>query len=68
MSKTVGVTCGIAARMVLTSRVPQRGIISPMHPEIYLPILSELEKHGVIMVEESERPGGLATASNRPKL
>lgn len=31
-------------------------------------MLSELEKNGIMMVEESERPGGLATASNRPKL
>ena len=68
MSKTVGVTCGIGARMVLTNRIPQRGILSPIHPEIYNPILKELENYGVTMIEESERPGGLATASNRPKL
>jgi len=68
MSKTVGTTCAIAARMVLTGRVPQRGIISPIYPEIYLPILKELETYGVQMIEESERPGGLATASNRPRL
>ena len=68
MSKSVGVTCGIAARMVLTGRVPQRGILSPIHPEIYGPMLNELEQYGIVMVEESERPGGLATASNRPKL
>ena len=68
MSKTVSVTCGIAARMVLTGRVPQRGVLSPIYPEIYGPILKELEQNGIRMVEESERPGGLATASNRPRL
>ena len=68
MSKTVSVTCGIAARMVLTGKVPQRGVLSPIYPEIYGPILKELEEHGIRMIEETERPGGLATASNRPKL
>ena len=68
MSVTVGVTCGIAARMVLTGRVSRKGIISPIYPEIYNPILNELEGYGVRMIEESERPGGLATASNRPRL
>lgn len=68
MSVTVGVTCGISARMVLTGRIPQRGILSPIYPEIYNPILKELEGYGVRMIEESERPGGLATASNRPRL
>ena len=68
MSLTVGTTCGIAARMVLTGKVPQRGILSPIFPEIYNPILKELENFGVRMIEESERPGGNATASNRPRL
>ena len=69
MSLTVGVTCGIASRMVLEGRVPQRGIISPIHPEIYMPILNELEKKfNIRMIEESERPGAAATASNRPRL
>lgn len=68
MSTTVGVTCGIAARMVLTGKVPQRGILSPIHPEIYNPILNELETFGITMIEESERPGGAASASNRPRL
>ena len=68
MSKTVGYTCGIGARMVLTGKVPQRGVVSPIYPEIYNPILRELENYGVRMIEESERPGGLATASNRPRL
>ena len=68
MSKTVGVTCGIGARMVLTGKVPQRGVIAPIYPEVYNPILRELETYGIRMIEESERPGGLATASNRPRL
>ena len=68
MSQTVSITCGIAARMVMTGRVPQRGVLSPIYPEIYGPILKELETYGICMMEESERPGGAATASNRPRL
>ena len=68
MSTTVGVTCGIGARMVITNQFPQRGVISPIFPEIYNPILRELENYGIRMIEESERPGSLATASNRPRL
>ena len=68
MSKSVGVTAAIGARMVLTGKVPQRGVVSPIHPEVYGPILKELEKFGIVMVEESERPGGTHSASNRVKL
>ena len=55
MSKTVGVTCAIGARLVLEQSFPQRGVLSPIHPEIYNPILKELARYGVAMVEESER-------------
>lgn len=68
MSQTVGITCGIGSRMVLDGKIPQRGILSPIHKEIYTPILKELENYGVVMIEESERPGGLSSAANRPKL
>ena len=68
MSTTVGVTCAIGARMVITGQIPQRGVLSPIYPEIYNPILRELENYGIRMIEESERPGSLATASNRPRL
>jgi len=68
MSKSVGVTAAIGARMVLEDKIPQRGVLSPMHKEIYEPILAELERNGIVMVEESERPGGAPTSSTRPKL
>jgi len=68
MSLTVGVTCGIGARMILDGKIARRGVLSPIYPEIYNPILKELENYNIRMVEESERPGALATASNRPRL
>jgi hypothetical protein len=54
--------------MILDKKIPQRGIVSPIHKDIYVPILKELEKFGVVMIEETDRPGGLASAANRPKL
>lgn len=64
MSKTVGITTAIATRMVLDGEVKHIGVLSPIYPDIYNPILKKLEKHGVVMIEESERP----TINNRSKL
>ena len=69
MSKSVGVTCAIAARLVLTKQVKKTGILSPMYPEIYEPIMHALDtKYGIAMVEESERPDGLPVSGPRTKL
>ena len=43
MSKTVGYTCGIATRMVLVGKITRKGVLSPIHEDIYQPILDELE-------------------------
>lgn len=57
MSKTVGVTCALATRLVLDKKIKDRGVISPITPDIYYPILKDLETHhGVIMVEDSQNP------------
>jgi saccharopine dehydrogenase (NADP+, L-glutamate forming) len=54
MSKTVGLTCGIATRLVLEKKIAQRGVLSPIKSEIYDPIIDELEqKYGIKMKEES---------------
>lgn len=55
MAKTVGMTTAIVTRMILEGKIKLRGVLSPIHKEIYEPALKELEKYGVIMVEESER-------------
>ena len=68
MSQTVGITCAIGSRMILEGKIKHKGVISPIFKDIYDPILKELEKFGVVMIEESERPGGIASAANRPKL
>lgn len=55
MAKTVGLTTAIGTRMVLDGKISQRGVLSPVTKEIYTPILAELEKHGIKMVEKSSR-------------
>jgi saccharopine dehydrogenase-like NADP-dependent oxidoreductase len=47
MAKTVGLPLGIAAKLVLQEKIKLAGIQIPIVPEIYLPVLQELEEHGV---------------------
>lgn len=51
MSKTVGYPVGICAKLILQGRISQRGVLLPIKPEIYNPILDELEEHGVVFQE-----------------
>lgn len=60
MSITVGVTTALACRLVLDKKISQRGVLSPMTKEIYEPIMNELEKRGIAMVEESANPKAMA--------
>jgi hypothetical protein len=46
-----------------------KGVVTPMHAEIYNPILKILdEKYGIAMLEESSRPDGLPTTKYQAKL
>jgi saccharopine dehydrogenase-like NADP-dependent oxidoreductase len=54
MAKTVGMPAAIAAELILTDRIPLTGCQIPTHPAVYKPILTELEKHGLRMVEQVE--------------
>jgi saccharopine dehydrogenase-like NADP-dependent oxidoreductase len=48
MAKTVGLPLGIAAKMILTGQFKNnKGVMIPVSPEIYKPVLSELEKNGI---------------------
>ncbi len=68
MSKSVGVTAAIGARLVLTGKITMKGVLSPMYSEIYNPIMKILEeKFNIYMTEESERIDGLPV-TNHSKL
>lgn len=55
MAKTVGLPCAISTRLVLEGKIKRFGVLSPITKDIYEPIMEELEKNGVGMVEESTR-------------
>lgn len=53
MAKTVGLPLGIAARLVLEKRINLTGLHIPIVPEIYKPVLEELELNGIKFTEET---------------
>lgn len=52
MSKTVGLPLGIAAKNLLLDKIKLRGVVIPVKPALYTPILEELEWCGIKMVEQ----------------
>lgn len=52
MAKTVGLPVGILAKLLLQGKVKQRGVLIPLYPELYEPVLEELKQYGIDFVEE----------------
>jgi len=54
MAKTVGYPLGIAAELVADKKITAgKGVIGPVEPEIYEPILERLTERGLFFVENS---------------
>ncbi|MEE8640668.1 MAG: saccharopine dehydrogenase C-terminal domain-containing protein [bacterium] len=51
MSRTVSLPAAIAARLILEERIALTGVQIPVVPEIYEPVLAELERFGITCVE-----------------
>jgi saccharopine dehydrogenase-like NADP-dependent oxidoreductase len=51
MAKTVGLPLAIACKQILAGKVTERGCILPTSPELYMPILEELEYFGIVFKE-----------------
>lgn len=53
MSRSVGVTCGIAAQLLLDGHpaLNTPGVLAPYKKEICDPIREKLELEGIVMVE-----------------
>jgi len=47
MARTASLPAAVAARLVLSGRIEARGVQIPVLPEIYLPVLNELEELGL---------------------
>ncbi|MEM0996603.1 MAG: saccharopine dehydrogenase C-terminal domain-containing protein [Bacteroidota bacterium] len=53
ISRTVGLPAAIAARLVLEGKIKSTGVQIPLSPDIYAPVLAELENYGIRFVEET---------------
>ena len=58
MSRTVGLPAAIATRLILQGEIRLSGVQIPVIPEIYEPVLSELERLGIGFEEKTELLGG----------
>ncbi|KAI7832971.1 mitochondrial alpha-aminoadipic semialdehyde synthase [Kickxella alabastrina] len=54
MARTVGIPAAIATRLLLKGAVKSRGVIRPTIPEVYEPLIEELELRGVVFNESSK--------------
>src|SRR5215204_2227702 len=56
MAKTVGLPLGIAARLILEGKMNLTGLHIPIIPDIYEPVIRELEEHGIAFEESNTVP------------
>lgn len=54
MALTVGTPTAIGAQLILDGKISERGVIIPKYPDIYEPVLKELEREGIKLVETEE--------------
>ena len=54
MSRLVGLPAAIGTRMILEGRIRKSGVHIPVKPEIYAPILKELNSMGIAFSEKKE--------------
>jgi saccharopine dehydrogenase (NADP+, L-glutamate forming) len=53
MAKLVGVPCGVAVKQVLDGTISEKGILAPMTSKINNPLMEELKKYGIELVEKT---------------
>ena len=54
MARTVGLPAAVGARMILDDEITSRGVLVPVNPEIYVPVLKELRSLGIQFTERTE--------------
>ena len=54
MSRTVGLPAAIATRLILEGKITLTGVQVPVMPEIYEPVLAELDSMGIKFSEKTE--------------
>lgn len=53
MAQTVGLPLGIGVKLLVQGKISQKGVVMPLTPEFYTPILSELKSLGIEMHEKT---------------
>jgi saccharopine dehydrogenase-like NADP-dependent oxidoreductase len=56
MSDTVGLPIAIATKYILNETFYLRGVHLPLHKDIYIPLLKELEQYGIKFTEKEVEP------------
>ena len=56
IARTVALPAAIAVKLILNGEIKEKGVQIPISKTIYEPVLTELEKLGIAMVEEWGRP------------
>jgi saccharopine dehydrogenase-like NADP-dependent oxidoreductase len=54
MAQTVGLPLGIAAKLILIGEINLTGLHIPILPQVYEPVLRELEEHGIVFAETNK--------------
>ena len=54
MSRLVGLPLGIFVKLLLLGKISTTGVNIPTMPEVYEPVMQELEEYGVRFIEEEE--------------
>jgi saccharopine dehydrogenase-like NADP-dependent oxidoreductase len=52
MARTVSLPMAIGTRLIAEGKITMKGVLTPVHPEIYEPVLRELETLNIKMVEK----------------
>jgi saccharopine dehydrogenase-like NADP-dependent oxidoreductase len=55
MARTVGLPAAIASRLILEGKIVRTGVVMPVTPDIYEPVLAELEELGICL-QDTIRP------------
>jgi saccharopine dehydrogenase-like NADP-dependent oxidoreductase len=56
ISRTVALPAAIAVKLILDGKISLRGVLRPVYPEIYNPVIDELKTLGIEMKEEYGLP------------
>jgi saccharopine dehydrogenase (NADP+, L-glutamate forming) len=55
MARTVSLPAAIGTRMILEGKIGLKGVLAPVVPEIYEPVLAELEQMSIVFKEARQR-------------